>query len=51
MNAWIGEYDRAVNEKKLNTASEQRAFFKDKPAKRMMEPDTAVFGEILRFLD
>ena len=51
MNAWIGEYYRAVNEKKLNTASEKRAFFKDKPAKRMMEPDPAVFGEILRFID
>jgi pimeloyl-ACP methyl ester carboxylesterase len=50
MNVWLGEYYRAVNEKKLNTTEEKRAFFNDKPAKRMMEPDPAVFGEILHFL-
>ena len=50
MNAWLGEYYRAVNEKKLVTAEEKRAFFNDKPPKRMMEPDPEVFGEILRFI-
>ena len=51
MNAWLGEYYRAVNEKKLNTAEEKKAFFKDKPALKMTEPDPAVFGEILRFIE
>ena len=51
MNAWLGEYYRAVNEKKLNTAEEKREFFADKSPKRMTEPDPAVFGEIFRFLE
>ena len=51
MNVWLGEYYRAVNEKKLNTFEEKRAFFNDKSPKRMVEPDPAVFGEILRFLE
>lgn len=50
MNAWIGEYNRAVYSKEINTAEEKKAFFHDKPTKRMMEPDPAVFGEIVRFL-
>ena len=51
MNAWMGGYHRAVNEKMLSTAEEKRAFFDDKPLKRMQEPDPAVFGEIFRFLE
>ena len=51
MNAWLGEYYRLVNEKKLNTAEEKKAFFNGKPALRMTQPDPAVFGEILSFLE
>ena len=51
MKAWLGEYYREVNEKKLNTAEEKKAYFKDKPALQMMQPDPAIFGEILRFLE
>ncbi len=51
MNAWIGEYYRAISEKKLVTAEDKRAFFNDKPTKKMMEPDPDVYGEILRFIE
>ena len=51
MNVWLGEYYRAVNEKKLNTAEEKKAFFNGKPALQMTEPDPAIFGEILSFLE
>lgn len=50
MNEWLGEYYRAVNEKKLATTEDKRAFFADKPACRMTEPDPAVFAEILEFI-
>ncbi|MBO4383887.1 MAG: alpha/beta hydrolase [Clostridia bacterium] len=50
MNEWLGEYNREVNEKKLVTPEEKKAFFLDKPVIRMMEPDPAVFGEILDFI-
>lgn len=51
MHAWLGEYYREINEKKLNTADEKNAYFKDKPALQMQEPDPAIFGEIIRFLE
>ncbi|MBQ1410474.1 MAG: alpha/beta hydrolase [Oscillospiraceae bacterium] len=50
MNAWMGEYNRLVREKKLQTKAEKQAFFADKPVTRMTEQDPAVIGEILRFL-
>ncbi len=51
MNTWLGEYYRAVDEKKLNTTEEKKAFFNDKNPQRMVEPDPAKFGEILHFLE
>ncbi len=51
MNTWLGEYYRAVDEKKLNTTEEKKAFFNDKNPQRMVEPDPAIFGEILHFLE
>ena len=50
MNRWLGEYNRLVREKKLNTPEEKQAYFADKPAAGMTEQDPAVIGEILRFL-
>lgn len=49
--SWLGEYYRAVDEKKLNTTEEKKAFFNDKNPQRMVEPDPAIFGEILHFLE
>ena len=50
MNAWMGEYNRLVHEKKLPTQAERQAFFADKPIGQMTEQDPAVIGEIIRFL-
>ena len=50
MNRWLGEYDRLVREKKLNTPEEKQAYFADKPVAAMTEQDPAVIGEILRFI-
>ena len=50
MNQWIGEYNRQIQEKKLNTAEERKAYFADKPIGLMTEQDPAVFGEILSFI-
>ncbi|MBQ2596427.1 MAG: alpha/beta hydrolase [Oscillospiraceae bacterium] len=50
MNAWMGEFDRLVREKKLTTLEEKKAFFADKPIAQMTAQDPAVLGEILRFL-
>lgn len=50
MNSWIGEYNRLVNEKKLTTMEEKKAYFADKPIGRMTAQDPAVFDEILRFI-
>ena len=50
MNRWLGEYNRLVREKKLNTPEEKQAYFADKPVAAMTEQDPAVIGEILRFI-
>ena len=50
MNAWIGEYNRLVQEKQLNTLDEKKAYFADKPISRMTAQDPAVYDEILRFV-
>ncbi len=50
MNAWIGEYNRLVREKKLTTLEEKKAYFSDKPVGQMTAQDPAVMDEILRFL-
>jgi hypothetical protein len=46
-----GEYYRQINEKKLNTEEEKRAFFEDKPGLRMTEPDPEILEQILRFIE
>ena len=51
MNAWMGEYYRLVNEKKLVTAEEKHAFFADKPVLLMTEQDPGVWEEIFGFID
>lgn len=51
MNEWMGEFYKAVNEKKLVTAEEKRAFFETRPYLQMTTPDEEVFGEIIEFLD
>ena len=50
MNAWIGEYQRLMGEKKLDTLAARKAFFADKPIDRMTAQDPAVYEEILRFI-
>ena len=50
MNAWIGEYERLVKEKQLDSPEAKKAYFADKPIARMTAQDPAVFGEILRFI-
>lgn len=50
MNAWIGEYSRLVQEKKLDSPEARQAYFSDKPIQRMTEQDASVWDEILRFL-
>ena len=51
MNAWLGEYYKLVNEKKLVTPDEKKAFFADKPISRMTAQDPDVYAEILRFIE
>lgn len=51
MNAWLGEYYKLVNEKKLVTLEEKKAFFDDKPISRMTKQDPAVYSEIFDFLE
>ena len=50
MNAWMGGYYRLIREKRLVTPEEKKAYFDDKPVKRMTEQDPEVFGEILDFI-
>ncbi|MBQ6262323.1 MAG: alpha/beta fold hydrolase [Clostridia bacterium] len=50
MNAWIGEYERLIREKKLDSPEERIAYFSDKPIGRMTEQDPAVYDLILRFI-
>ena len=50
MNEWMGGYYRLINERKLGTLEERKAYFSDKPAARMTELDGEVFGGILRFI-
>jgi len=50
MNLWIGEYNRKVNEKHLETIESRKAYFEDKPIGRMTEQDPEVYEEILRFI-
>ncbi len=51
MNTWIGGYNRLVNEKKLNTLEERKAYFVDKPISRMTEQDPEIFGRIIDFIE
>ncbi len=50
MNAWIGEYNRLIAAKELETPEARREYFADKPIGLMTEQDPAVFGEILSFI-
>lgn len=50
MNTWIGEYNRLVREKQLDTVEKQKAYFADKPIERMTKQDPAIWDEILRFI-
>lgn len=50
MNAWMGGYNRLIREKQLNTPEARKAYFNDKPVRKMTEQDPAVMGEILRFI-
>ena len=50
MNAWIGAYNRLVQEKQLDTVEKQKAYFADKPIERMTKQDPVIWDEILRFI-
>ena len=50
MNAWIGEYNRLIQEKKLGSLEEKKAYFADKPIGYMTEQDPVIYDEILCFL-
>ena len=50
MNAWIGEYNRLVKEKQLESFEAKQGYFADKPIARMTAQDPAVYEEILRFI-
>ena len=50
MNAWIGEYNRLVAAKELDTPEAKKGYFDDKPIGRMTEQDPAIFAEILSFI-
>ncbi len=50
MSAWIGEYNRLIKEKQLDTLEARKNYFADKPIGRMTEQDPAVYDEILRFI-
>ena len=50
MNAWIGEHERLVQNKTLDSLESRKAFFADKPIERMTAQDPAVLDEILRFI-
>ncbi len=50
MNAWMGGYNRLIREKQLDTYEARKAYFNDKPVRKMTEQDPAVMGEILRFI-
>ena len=51
MNAWIGGYERLLREKQLETPEARKAYFADKPVARMTAQDSAVYEEILRFIE
>ena len=51
MHAWIGEYNRLVSERKLDTPAARKAYFADKPIARMTSQDPSVYDEILRFIE
>ena len=50
MNAWMGGYNRLIREKQLDTSEARKAYFNDKPVRKMTEQDPAVMGETLRFI-
>lgn len=50
MNAWIGEYNRLMGNKQLETLEARKAYFDDKPIGRMTEQDPAVWDEIIQFI-
>ncbi len=50
MNAWIGEYNRLVQQKELETLDAKKQYFADKPIGRMTEQDPAIYEEILSFI-
>ena len=50
MNSWIGEYNRLVAAKELDTPEAKKGYFDDKPIGRMTEQDPAIFAEILSFI-
>lgn len=51
MNAWMGGYHRLIREKQLDTSEARKAYFNEKPVRKMTEQDPAVVGEILRLTD
>ena len=50
MNKWIGEYNRLVNNKTLQTEEEKRAYFNDKPIEEMTAQDPNIYEEIFKFI-
>lgn len=50
MNAWMGEYYRLVQEKKLDSPESRKEYFADKSIGLMTAQDAAVFDEILGFI-
>ena len=51
MNTWIGEYNRLVKSKQLDTLEARKAYFVDKPVAMMTEQDPTVYAEILRLIE
>lgn len=50
MNAWMGGYNHLIRKHKLDTPEAKKAYFNDKPVRKMTEQDPAVMGEVLRFI-
>ena len=50
MNTWIGEYNRQVQSKQLDTLEAKKHYFEDKPIGKMTAQDPEIYREILGFL-
>ena len=50
MNTWIGEYNRQVQSKQLDTLEAKKHYFEDKPIGKMTAQDPEIYREILGFI-